>query len=163
MFIFFLSDMLITKEIEIDMAHRVCFHKSKCRNLHGHRYKIEVGVDDKVIDTHGASDFWMVIDFSDLKEVMMRVLDDQFDHGAVFYEQDLYKQDLQSMIHLGDQNPEKLHFVPFMPTAENLAMFWFGLLDEALANKGIRLAHVKVWETPTSTALATCPLPSLFF
>lgn len=104
----------------------------------------------------------MVIDFSDLKEVMMRVLDDQFDHGAVFYEQDIYRQDLESMIHLGDQSAEKLHFVPFMPTAENLAMYWFGLLDEALTNKGIRLAHVKVWETPTSTALATYPLPSLF-
>ena len=43
--------MLITKEIEIDAAHRVPNHKSKCRTFHGHRYRIEVGVDDKVIDT----------------------------------------------------------------------------------------------------------------
>ena len=131
------------------------FINETCEGLFTEPPKMTSFPNDK--DYHG------MIVLRDLKEVMMRVLDDQFDHGAVFYEQDPYKQDLQSMIHLGDQNPEKLHFVPFMPTAENLAMFWFGLLDEALANKGIRLAHVKVWETPTSTALATHPLPSLFF
>lgn len=155
--------MLITKEIEIDMAHRVCFHKSKCRNLHGHRYKIEVWVDDKVIDTHWASDYGMVIDFSDLKQIMIEELDERFDHGAVFYAQDPYRQDLESMIRLGDQNPDKLHFVDFMPTAENLANYWFQLLFKPLLDKNIKLAHVKVWETPTSTALVTSenfiPLP----
>ena len=57
--------MLITKCLEIDMGHRVPNHKSKCATPHGHRYKIEVGVDDKVIDTKGVSDEGMVIDFGD--------------------------------------------------------------------------------------------------
>lgn len=147
--------MLITKEIEIDMAHRVCFHRSKCRNLHGHRYKIEVGVDDKLIEEVGASDYGMVIDFSDLKQIMIEEIDEKFDHGAVFYSKDLYRSKLEEMISLGDQNPEKLHFVGFMPTAENLCRYWFSLLLPKLEYRGIRLSHVKVWETPTSTAICT--------
>lgn len=105
----------------------------------------------------------MVIDFSDLKQIMIEELDERFDHGAVFYAQDPYRQDLESMIRLGDQNPDKLHFVDFMPTAENLANYWFQLLFKPLLDKNIKLAHVKVWETPTSTALVTSenfiPLP----
>lgn len=72
--------MLITKEIGIDMAHRVPNHGSKCRNLHGHRYKIEVGVDDKLITKEGDPAEGMVIDFSDLKKVMMDYIDASYDH-----------------------------------------------------------------------------------
>lgn len=147
--------MLITKEIEIDMAHRVCFHRSKCRNLHGHRYKIEVGVDDKIIEEVGASDCGMVIDFSDLKQVMMEELDERFDHGAVFYQHDKYRNFLEGMIMIGDQNPNKLHFVDFIPTAENLCKHWFELMEPKLKERGIQIAHIKVWETPTSTAIYT--------
>ncbi len=145
--------MLITKEIEIDMAHRVCFHKSKCRNLHGHRYKIEVGVDDKINEEYGTSDYGMVIDFSDLKDIMKKELDERFDHGAVFYRNDPYRSKLEEMIMLNDQSKDKLHFVDFMPTAENLCKYWFELVDKPLKEKGINLEYVKVWETPTSTAI----------
>lgn len=147
--------MLITKEIEIDMSHRVCYHKSKCRNLHGHRYKIEVGVDDKVKDKKFASDYGMVIDFSDLKQIMMEELDEKFDHGAVFYKDDPYVPGLEALLKLGDQRKDKMHFVEFMPTAENLSKYWFGLIKPRLDKKGINIYHIKIWETPTSTAVYT--------
>lgn len=142
--------MLITKEIEIDMGHRIPSHKSKCRNFHGHRYKIEVGVDDKVITTPGASNEGMVIDFGDLKEIMMFVLDSEFDHGFVMYEKDYFANIFYAI--KGD-NKMKIVFVPFIPTAENLAKYWFELLKPKLEHRDIKLRHVKVWETPTSTAL----------
>jgi len=147
--------MLITKEIEIDMAHRVPNHKSKCRNLHGHRYKIEVGVDDKLIDEKWRSDEWMVIDFSDLKLVMMEELDERFDHGAVFYIWDKYRDKLIELIQLWDQNPDKLHFVEFIPTAENLCKYWFELIEWPLKERGVKIKHLKIWETPTSTTIYT--------
>jgi len=147
--------MLITKEIEIDMAHRVPFHASKCRNLHGHRYKIEVWVDDKLIEEHGNAAQWMVIDFSDLKEVMMTEIDERYDHGAVFYEWDIYREKLMEMMDLDDQRKDKLHFVSFIPTAENLCKMWFELIEWPLKERGVKIKHVKVWETPTSTAIYT--------
>lgn len=142
--------MLITKEIEIDMGHRVPNHKSKCRNLHGHRYKIEVGVDDKVIDAQGESNEGMVIDFGDLKQIMMSVLDEKFDHGFVMYSQDEFQEFFTSIKHI---NKQKIVFVSFIPTAENLAKYWYELIKPELVKVGIKIKHVKVWETPTSTAI----------
>ena len=151
--------MLVTKEIEIDMGHRVPNHKSKCRNLHGHRYKIELGCDDKVIDEEGASDEGMVIDFSDMKEVLMDVIDRKFDHGFVMYEKDnfaKYFKIMQGGEAFGMDNiemPQKITFVPFIPTAENLCKYWYELLKPELAKRNVKIKHVKVWETPTSTAI----------
>ena len=138
--------MLVTKQIEIDLGHRVTNHKSKCASLHGHRYKVEVGVDDKIIEVKGSSDEGMVIDFSDLKAIMMWVLDENFDHGFILWEED----PMCSII----EKDEKTKFtkVPFVPTAENLAKYWGEMCFRELKKKGIGMKHIVVWETPTSTA-----------
>ena len=141
--------MLITKQIEIDLGHRVPNHKSKCKNIHGHRYRIEVGVDDKVIQSVGASDEGMVIDFGDLKEIMMEEIDAKFDHGFVVYEKDEFINIFSSLSNKG----MKMLFKDFIPTAENLARHWYDLIKLKLKEKDIKIAHVKVWETPSSTAL----------
>ena len=148
--------MLITKEIEIDVSHRVFQHSSKCFHIHGHRYKIEVGVDDKIISILGASDEGMVIDFNDLKQIMMEELDGGFDHGAIISEKDyMLKYCLQDSIRLLFEDKEvynilknkilyfkelekqylkdkerkwKIKNVPFIPTAENLARHWYLLI-----------------------------------
>jgi 6-pyruvoyltetrahydropterin/6-carboxytetrahydropterin synthase len=141
--------MLITKEIEIDMAHRVPNHKSKCQNLHGHRYKIEVGVDDKLVDLKGDSAEGMVIDFGDLKNIMMEVLDKNFDHNAIFYQED---PGIQLLLQVQKFQTKKIVLASFIPTAENLSEYWFHLLKAELLKVDIKIKHVKVWETPTSTA-----------
>ena len=131
------------------MGHRVPNHKSKCRNLHGHRYVIEVGIDDVVRQTKGASDEGMVMDFGDLKEVMMQELDAVFDHGFVVSTDDpeiMFFEKLQ-------REGQKIITVNFIPTAENLAKFWYGRIELPLRAKNIYLAFVKVWETPTSMAM----------
>lgn len=139
--------MIITKEIEIDMGHRITSHKSKCASLHGHRYRIEVGVEGEVIAERGSSDEGMVIDFGDLKEVMMNVLDNKYDHGFVLWEEDPMVEAF-----LCDKST-KLTLVPFIPTAENLAVMWFEELEVPLRKRNIRLETIRVWETPTSTAI----------
>jgi len=142
--------MLVTKEIEIDMGHRVPNHKSKCRNFHGHRYKIEVGVNDKIITTPGQSDEGMVIDFGDLKEIMMQEIDKKYDHGFVMWAGDTYYNIFKNLY---IEDSMKIIFVPFIPTAENLAKHWYMILATKLFDRGIKIHHVKVWETPTSTAV----------
>jgi 6-pyruvoyltetrahydropterin/6-carboxytetrahydropterin synthase len=144
--------MLITKEIEIDMGHRVTNHNGKCRNIHGHRYKFEVGVDDKICHEAGYSDEGMVIDFSDLKYVMMQVIDTQLDHGFMMFEDDGLKPIFEKW---ADNMNMKIIFVPFIPTAENIAKYIFEQMDARLKAIKINLEHVKVWETPTSTAIYT--------
>ena len=145
--------MLITKQIEIDMGHRVTNHKSKCKSLHGHRYSIVVGIDDKVVTTEGVSDEGMVIDFSDVKQIMMNEIDAKFDHGFILYDRDPFKVYFEQM--LGEQPEIKVIFVSFVPTAENLAKYWFRLLKNKLDEKQIAIKYVEVYETPTSTARYT--------
>lgn len=141
--------MLVTKEIEIDMGHRVPNHKSKCRNIHGHRYRIEVGADDKVVTEKGSSDEGMVIDFSDLKSLMMEHIDKVYDHSFTCWDGDemshLYKE-------MNNTWNQKINYVSFIPTAENLAKHWYEILLPHLAHRKIKIKHVRVWETPTSTA-----------
>lgn len=138
--------MLVTKQIEIDMGHRVPNHKSKCRNLHGHRYVIEVGVDDKVINTVGASDEGMVIDFGDLKKIMMQELDEVYDHSLTLWRGDTFAPDIERF-------GLKTNFIEFIPTAENLASYWYGIMKVKLQEVGIKIKYLKIWETPTSTAM----------
>lgn len=141
--------MLVTKTIEIDMGHRVPNHKSKCKNLHGHRYKIEVGVDGHVIQDSGSSDEGMVIDFGDLKEIMMDVIDKDYDHSFIMWSGD----DLSDQFALWKgEFTMKIVFVDFIPTAENLAKWWWILLKNKLLERKIKINHVTVFETPTSTA-----------
>lgn len=141
--------MLITKEIEIDLWHRVTNHKSKCASLHWHRYKIEVWVNDKVIDIKWVSDENMVIDFWDLKEIMMNVLDKRFDHWFILWEWDSMVEAIKQ-----DKNT-KLTVVDFIPTAEWLCKYWFELIEPKLKEKWVKIEYLKIFETPTSTAVYT--------
>lgn len=70
-----------TKTVEWDMGHRVPNHKSKCKNVHGHRYKAEVTVRGEIIPEEGISDEGMVIDFSDVKAIVNSICDGELDHG----------------------------------------------------------------------------------
>ncbi len=143
--------MEITKTIEIDMGHRVPNHNSKCKNFHGHRYKIEVGVNGDLITTPGASDEGMVIDFSDLKKIMLDTIDKVYDHSMTIYRHDEWVSYFTDMRDKG----MNVNFVEFIPTVENLTEHWFNLLDEKLSLVSIKLNFVKVWETATSTATYT--------
>jgi len=144
--------MLITKEIHLHMGHRIPNHKSKCRNLHGHTYRIEVGVNDKIVSQEGSSDEGMVIDFADLKVIMLETIYDVFDHGFVLFDKDELFETFNT---LKKVNEQKVIFVSFIPTVENLSRHWFELLDPELREVGINLQHVKAWESPTSTAIYT--------
>ena len=141
--------MIITKSIEFDMGHRVPNHKSKCKNLHGHRYKVEVGVKGSLIKTKKSSDEGMVIDFSDLKEIMMEEIDNKLDHGFMLYDKDPFIKEFSYFT----KEDQKIIFVPFIPTAENIALYIFDKIKLKLKRKNMELHSVRVWETPTSSAL----------
>lgn len=143
--------MLITKYIECDIGHRITNHRSKCKNLHGHRYRIVVGVDDKIINQSGASDEGMVIDFSDLKELMMTNIDGVYDHGFMIWEKD----PLASFFIIEKNKGMKIIITSFIPTAENFAKYLFSVMNIELAKRNIKCEFVEVYETPTSTAKYT--------
>lgn len=146
--------ILISKEITIAMGHSVTNHRSKCRGLHGHDYRIIATVEGEPVAKPGASDEGMVIDFSDLKKAMIDVIDRYYDHGFVLYEKDPRATLLQEATELWSFEKERFHLVPFIPTAENLSKYWFDLLKKELfVNYNIWLTKIEVFETPTSSAI----------
>lgn len=164
------KQFMITREIGIDMGHRVTYHGSKCRNLHGHRYTIRATCVGPLFES--GEQEGMVLDFGFLKEEMMYVIDDLHDHGTT-----LWVKDPLLLTFIGEDNidecrrqvqvygrsmPEsitgKLMVVSFVPTAENLAKFWFDSLIERVHNRSdgkASLERIDVWETPNCMATYT--------
>ncbi|EWM45059.1 6-pyruvoyl tetrahydropterin synthase family protein [Bordetella holmesii 70147] len=63
----------VTRRLEFDAGHRIPDHRSQCRNLHGHRYVLELTLTGDVVQAPGQSDNGMVMDFSDIKHIAKRI------------------------------------------------------------------------------------------
>ncbi len=136
----------ITREIGIDAAHRVPDHGSKCRHVHGHRYTVQATCAG-TLQTVGAQT-GMVLDFGFLKDEMMSVIDEPCDHAMLVWCEDPLLDRFQDCC-------GKLCIIPYVPTAENLARYWFDLLEPRVDSRtrGLaRLARLRVYETPNCWA-----------
>lgn len=139
----------ISKEIEFDAGHRVPNHRSKCRNPHGHRYRVVATITGTVVDESGASDEGMLLDFGDLKSVLVSFIHDPLDHAFIVYEGD---NDLWKCF---ADTPFKIVPFPYIPTAENIARWCWEQIELPLRESfrgNFWLDNIEVWETPTSTA-----------
>ncbi len=160
-------EYLIRRRIEIDTAHRVPHHSSKCYNLHGHRYVIEAEVRGPVIAS--GEQTGMVIDFGFIKDIMIQEIHDPCDHGLILYREDNY---MLLMVTEGSSNIKdgrttrngiKLLVLDSVPTAENLAQYWFTQVGTAMRQFWVdrddvpfsqhpKLHCIRVHETPNCMA-----------
>jgi len=149
-----------TRLIGVDFAHRIPHHKGKCASIHGHRYTIEVTVGAQKLHSEGEQTA-MIFDFGFLKQLMMDNIDRLVDHGMVLWKDDellpllypeakcttsSYKSVLFWHFKQGICKAGKLTVVDFVPTAENLAKWWFKLLQHQLP-EDVQMVKVKAWET----------------
>lgn len=147
----------VTREIGLDAGHRVPFHEFQCSNLHGHRYTVRATASaSETVDYEGEpSDAGMVVDFGDLKDIMVTEVHDRFDHQFIFWEEDpLPKEPVGKGHTLGGMFQDLgvgVVYVPVVPTAEELARLWFYMIDRKLGN-GLTLSRIEVDETPNNTA-----------
>lgn len=132
---------LISKEIEFDAGHRVPLHESKCKNPHGHRYRLKVEIIGELI-TEGPES-GMVRDFSIVKQLMMERIHDVYDHSFIISNTD--REMIDAFEAVGAD--WKIHIVDFVPTAECLAKHFYDLLKDDL-----EIVQIQLWETPTSCA-----------
>ena len=80
--------LTITRKLEFDAGHRIPDHNSQCRNLHGHRYTLEITLTGQVVEHDGYADNGMIMDFSDVKALARENLVDLWDHAFLVYEKD---------------------------------------------------------------------------
>lgn len=140
----------ITKEVEFDAGHRVPSHGSKCRNPHGHRYRLRVACVGQIINEPGAPDDGMLVDFSDLKRLMTEKVHDVLDHAFIYHTDD-HEMRQALAVNAGWLTIE----FPYVPTAENIARWCWEQLQQPVNRQfrgNLNLHEVAVWETPTSVA-----------
>ena len=141
----------IRRYVETDTGHRVPNHKSKCRHLHGHRYRFEAEIEGDVVSVEGVSDEGMLMDFSDVSKILTEKVHDVVDHAFV-----VYQGDKQALAALGLMNDDhRTVIVDFIPTAENLAKWAFEQVEphiQSVYGNTLRLVAMHVRETPKSTA-----------
>ena len=141
----------IKRFVETDTGHRVPNHKSKCKHMHGHRYRWEAVIEGDIIQTSGVSDEGMLMGFSDISEILEKHIHDVVDHSFIVYEKDHLA--IQALEVLGDGH--RTLIVPFIPTAENLAKWAFEQVEPHIESKygqKIKLLAMNVRETPKSWA-----------
>ncbi|MEE9331891.1 MAG: 6-carboxytetrahydropterin synthase QueD [Methylophilaceae bacterium] len=145
--------MEITTRLEFDAGHRIPHHKSQCRNLHGHRYVIEITLNGDIISKDHTSEDGMVMDFSDVKRIARDCVVDIWDHAFI-----VYKNDLKVLDFLNTLPNHKTVVFQKVPTAENMAAEAFRILNNQYQNtynNQLKLTRVRLYETPNSWADAT--------
>lgn len=131
----------IAKEFSFDMAHMLDGHDGKCQNLHGHTYKLQVEVTGN-LHLDGAKR-GMVMDYSDLKAMVKQHILDPMDHAFIY---DLQSEKETKVAQLLMDLDSKVYGIPSRTTAEEMAKYMF----EKLANVGLPVSLIRLWETPTS-------------
>ena len=142
--------LTITKRLEFDAGHRIPQHKSQCRNLHGHRYALEITLEGEPVDDPTSSDHGMLMDFSDVKTLAKDNLVDLWDHAFIVHAGDTQNRELLAQI-----PGHKTVVVDRVPTAENLVAIAFAVLDPLYTERfgnHLKLSKLRLYETPTSWA-----------
>jgi 6-pyruvoyltetrahydropterin/6-carboxytetrahydropterin synthase len=144
----------ITREHEICMGHRVYGHESKCSNLHGHNYVFHFTVKPKEsLDSIGR-----VVDFSEVKSVLCEWLEKHWDHRTILWEDDPLVTELEDISLYGEgiKNLHGIQYVPFNPTAENIASYFLNTISNILtADKEWYLYSLTLQETAKCSATVT--------
>jgi len=142
-----MSNIRITKQFSFETGHALYGYDGKCRNVHGHSYKLSVTVIGNPIDDNTHVKFGMVIDFSDLKKVVKEEIVDVFDHVTVFNKNTPH---VELAKELSDRGHNVL-LVDYQPTSEMMVIDFAAKIKERLPQE-IKLHSLKLQETATSYA-----------
>lgn len=124
--------VLVNKEFTFDAAHHLHAYEGKCKNLHGHTYKVIFGISG-IPREDG-----IVLDFDDIKSIWKEHIESYLDHR-----------------YLNETLP------PMNTTAENMVVWIYEQMNNALQKSPYtnqieagRVEFVRLYETATSYAEA---------
>jgi len=142
-----MSKIRITKQFSFETGHALYGYDGKCKNVHGHSYKLSVTViGTPITDTNNVK-YGMVIDFSDLKKIVKSEIVDKFDHATVFNKNTPHIE-LARELESRDHN---VILVEYQPTSENMVLDFAEKIKSQLPPQ-IQLFSLKLQETDTSFA-----------
>jgi 6-pyruvoyltetrahydropterin/6-carboxytetrahydropterin synthase len=137
----------ITKEFTFETGHALYGYDGKCRNVHGHSYKLAVTVIGTPIDELGHVKHGMVIDFGDLKKIIKEDIVEPCDHATVFNKNTPH---VELAKELSDRGHDVI-LVDYQPTSEMMIIDFADKIQKRLPAT-IALHHLRLRETETSYA-----------
>ncbi len=142
-----MANIRITKQFSFETGHALYGYDGKCKNVHGHSYKLSVTVIGQPNQDRSHVKFGMVIDFSDLKRIVREEIVDLFDHATVF-------NGTTPHVELADELKQRGHhviLVDYQPTSENMVIDFAAKIISRLP-ENIKLHSLRLQETETSYA-----------
>ncbi len=109
---------------QFSAAHQLKGYEGACKNLHGHNWKVRVGILCEKTD-----DIGMTIDFGIVKEIMENILA-KLDH-SLLNDHDCFSEE--------------------NPTSENIAQYLYVQFKSRLTEQNCQVADVEVWESDRSS------------
>jgi len=142
-----MTKIRITKQFSFETGHALYGYDGKCKNVHGHSYKLSVTVSGTPILDASHVKFGMVIDFGDLKKIVKEEIVDQFDHATVFNQNTPH-------VELANELKNRGHhviLVDYQPTSENMVTDFAARIKNRLPHD-VELHSLKLQETESSFA-----------
>ena len=114
-------------------AHQLTMVGSKCENMHGHNWKIEVYVTGDKLNAAG-----VLVDFGEIKDQLAEVME-KLDHKYL----------------------NELDYIPDgKPSSENIAYFVATELQSKIDSSSARVSRVTAWESDDACATYIVSRPS---
>lgn len=113
---------MIGTTIEFEAGHRQLGDTGKCKNFHGHNWKVEIELDGR-IDTIG-----YIIDFKELKNLV-----DEMDHAMILNKNDPFVQIFKNY-------DQKVYVMNDNPSCENISLE----IVDRIINKFSHITYCKV-------------------
>ena len=137
--------MKIAKEFHWEMGHRLPEHFGKCKNVHGHSYKMIVEIEGDIMQSG------MVMDYYDLAKIIRPVVEDM-DHAFMVYKED------KDIIALLEKLKSKMIIVDFHSTVENICIYIMGKIKNAGFPVNVKNLRLRIYETHDDYAEAETKL-----
>ncbi len=131
--------MKIAKEFNWEMGHRLPDHFGKCKNIHGHSYKMLVEVEGDLLENG------MVMDYYHLKDAIEPLVE-KMDHAFL-----VHKDDKDVVDFLERMNSKKV-IVDFHSTVENITRFFLAEIKKINLPSNLHKVKIRVCETPDDYA-----------
>tara|TARA_R110002096_G_scaffold42475_1_gene114618 strand:+ start:2691 stop:3143 length:453 start_codon:yes stop_codon:yes gene_type:complete len=142
-----MSGIRITKQFSFETGHALYGYDGKCKNVHGHSYKLSVTVFGKPISDNTNVKYGMVIDFSDLKKIVKEEIVNVFDHATVFNKNTPHVELAKELENRG----HNVLLVDYQPTSEMMVIDFSKKIKKRLPSH-ISLHSLKLQETESSFA-----------
>jgi 6-pyruvoyltetrahydropterin/6-carboxytetrahydropterin synthase len=136
----------VTKRFHFEMAHTLYEYDGLCRNIHGHSYNLEVTISGEPRNEPGHPKDGMVLDFSELKNIVKTQIVNRFDHALMVNR--LVPEKQRELL---KQTTDRVIVIDFQPTSENIATYIADILQQHLPS-GVNLFSIRLYETVTSFA-----------